>query len=598
MPGCQARNTFMFVVVRKLYLIWICFLPMLAIADDVKISLSVSATRISMQDYLQVQYLIENTNRVTSFIPPKFRQFQIVEGPNQTTGYTMVNGNLKEYVSFSYLLRPGKAGKWVIPAGTARVEGKNYTSNAVEVTVVKGAVTAPSEESMVAAEELILKPGEQAASKIRNNLFVRLEVDRKSVMVGEPIVATYKLYTRLRSESKVTQRPSFNGFSVYDMANPDQMDAAKEQINGRDYNVYLLRKVQLYPLQDGNFELESMEVTNEIRFIRASALDGGYSPAELLRELSLGLNNSGAIITESVAVKNPPVTVVVKKLPPSADSSVSGAVGHFSVRSSVEAPEIHKGDVVNLEIQVSGKGNFPMISVPPVNWPSGVDAFEANSTDQFNKFVSPLSGAKIFSIPFTVNKEGPLQIPPVELTYFDVEAGKYLKAASAPLSVQVLAARPSAQKSMAPKEAKPANAWKYILTILALILVGGGIYILLKRNGDPRKKAQESEEPVVLSAEIPLPKDPLEEIRIAFDRKDVHAFYRQLSLVIDQCMMNKYKVDGTGAWEDQLLAKGVETSMIMEIKQLKQDAELAMYTPFIQESRMVEDLARIERVVC
>jgi hypothetical protein len=38
--------------------------------------------------------------------------------------------------------------------------------------------------------------------------------------------------------------------------------------------------------------------------------------------------------------------------------------------------------------------------------------------------------------------------------------------------------------------------------------------------------------------------------------------------------------------------------MILEIKQLKEDAELAMYTPFIQESKMVEDLARIERVVC
>lgn len=551
-----------------------------------------------MQDYLQVQYLIENTTRVSSFIPPKFKQFQIVEGPSQTTGYNMVNGNLKEYVSFSYLLRPGKAGKWVIPAATARIEGKNYTSNAVEVVVSKGAVAAPSEESMVAAEELILKPGEQAVNKIRNNLFVRLDVDRTAVMVGEPIVATYKLYTRLRSESRVTQRPSFNGFSVYDMANPDQMDATKEQFQGREYNVYLLRKVQLYPLQAGTFELESLEVTNDIRFIRASALDGGYAPSELLRELALGLNNSGAIVTESVALKNPPVSVVVKALPPAEDSSASGAVGHFTIRSSIDAPEVHKGDVVNLDVQVAGKGNFPMIPVPKVNWPSGVDVFEANSTDQVNKFVAPLSGSKLFSIPFTVNKEGPLDIPPVEFVYYDVDARKYVNVKSEPLSIQVLAPRPSANKPTVLQEAKPANAWKYILTILALILVGGGIYILLKRSGSPAKLEQPMQEPVVIKNETERPKDPLEEIRTAFDRKDVHAFYRQLSLVIDQCMMNKYKVDGTGAWEDQLLAKGVETSMIMEIKQLKQDAELAMYTPFIQESKMVEDLARIERVVC
>lgn len=310
------------------------------------------------------------------------------------------------------------------------------------------------------------------------------------------------------------------------------------------------------------------------------------------------LNNSGAIVTESVALKNPPVSVVVKALPPAEDSSASGAVGHFTIRSYINAPEVHKGDVVNLDVQVAGKGNFPMIPVPKVNWPSGVDVFEANSTDQVNKFVAPLSGSKLFSIPFTVNKEGPLDIPPVEFVYYDVDARKYVNVKSDPLSIQVLAPRPSANKPTVLQEAKPAHAWKYILTILALVLVGGGIYILLKRSGSPAKAVQPIQETVVVKNETERPKDPLEEIRTAFDRKDVHAFYRQLSLVIDQCMMNKYKVDGTGAWEDQLLAKGVETSMIMEIKQLKQDAELAMYTPFIQESKMVEDLARIERVVC
>lgn len=588
----------MLVDVRKIYLIWIWFLPLLVMADDVKISLSVSATRISMQDYLQVQYLIENTTRVSSFIPPKFRQFQVVEGPNQTTGYNMINGNLKEYVSFSYLLRPGKTGKWVIPAATARVEGKNYTSNAVEVVVVKGAVSAPSEESMVAAEELILKPGEQAINKVRNNLFVRLEVDRTAVMVGEPIIATYKLYTRLRSESRVTERPSFNGFSVYDMANPDQMDASKEQFQGREYNVYLLRKVQLYPLQPGSYELEPMEITNDIRFIRAAALDGGYAPSELLRELTLGLNNSGAIVTESVALKNPPVTVVVKPLPPSPDSTATGAVGHFTVRSSIPSTQIHKGDVVNLDVQVAGKGNFPMIPTPTVSWPQGVDAFEANSTDQINKFVAPLTGAKLFSIPFTVNREGMLDIPPVELKYFDVDAKKYVTAKSDPISIQVLAARPSANNGPVIAEAKPGVTWKYILTILALILVGGGIYILLKRSSSPRQVIQPQQESIAVQAEAQEPKDPLEEIRVAFDRKDVRGFYRQLSLVIDQCMMNKYNVDGAGAWEDQLLSKGVDPAMVMEIKHLKEDATLAMYTPFIQESKMVEDLARIERVVC
>ena len=35
--------------------------------------------------------------------------------------------------------------------------------------------------------------------------------------MGEPIVATYELYTRLPSETTITDAPSFNGFSVNDL---------------------------------------------------------------------------------------------------------------------------------------------------------------------------------------------------------------------------------------------------------------------------------------------------------------------------------------------------------------------------------------------
>lgn len=551
-----------------------------------------------MQDYLQVQYLIENTSKVTSFIPPVFKYFTVVEGPSQTTGFNMENGNLREYVSFSYLLKPKKEGSFAIPAATARINGRSYRSNAVDVTVVKGLAPASAEDPLITADELIIKPGESAEKKTRNNMFLRLEVDRRDVFVGEPVVASYKLYTRLRSESKVTRRPSFNGFSVFDMANPESMESTREQYQGKDFNVYLLRKVQLYPLQPGTLELESMEVTNDVRFIRAEALDAGYSPAGILRELAAGLNNSGAIRQETIALENPPVAIQVKPLPPVTDSGYSGGVGHFSVRTSVVASEVHAQDVVELEIQVAGKGNFPMITAPKVSWPEGIDVFDGSSRDQFNKFVSPLSGSKIFTIPFTVKQEGSIRIPPVVMHYFDTESRSYLTVSSAPLAMEVLPARQRTQDGRPQPRETPANGWKYILTVLGLLLVFGSIYILLRRSNQSAKPVAKTSVPVVDTPQPAIKEDPLEKIRQAFVNKDVNAFYRQLNVVIDQCMMNKYQVDGRGNWEHGLLQKGVDPVLVAEVKGLKHDAELAMYTPFVMEGKMIEDLARIERIVC
>jgi len=55
-----------------------------------------------------------------------------------------------------------------------------------------------------------LKPGENAADKIQKDLFIKLDVSKTSCYVGQPIIVSFKLYTRLRSESTITDAPSFN----------------------------------------------------------------------------------------------------------------------------------------------------------------------------------------------------------------------------------------------------------------------------------------------------------------------------------------------------------------------------------------------------
>lgn len=589
-------KVFNFAVLKRIILILFVFiLPLLSIAEEVKFSMTLSATRVSTQDYLQVQYLIENSRKISQFVPPVFRNFTVVEGPDQTSGWNMENGALKEYVSFSFLLKPIKVGKMLIPGATAKIDGKVYKTRGMEVEVT-GAVIPGFTEDQAMMNDLILKPGETVEQKIRNNIFVKLEVDRRSCFVGEPVVASYKLYTRLRSESRVSKRPSFNGFSVYDMANPETGESTTEMIQGRDYNVYLLRKVQLYPLQSGDLELETLEVENDISFIKSNALSMGVN--SILRDLADKTNSSGALVRETVSVHSDPVHILVKPLPEDSGALFSGAVGKFSVKTFVEDAIVHKNDVVNLHVQVSGSGNFPMFTSPQIKWPDSADAFEGTTSENYNKFVAPVSGSKLFSIPFTPRKEGEMVIPAVAFRYFDPVKGDFITTTSDSIVVKVMPQQKRAdlQKQLElTRVEKPANAWKWILSAFGLIVVFGGLYILLKRAESHKPVPSNTDEARV---DVLQKNDPLEKIRHAFDTGDTKAFYHQLVIVIDDCLMKKYQADGRLNWEQVLAQKGVDRQLIDDIAALKEDAELAMYTPFVMEAKMVEDLSRIEKIVC
>lgn len=243
---------------------------------------------IGKNDYLQIQFMVENAPDVETIIPPSFKNFSIVSGPNQQSGMSNVNGKIDQFVGISYYLKPLAAGKYVIGAATAKINGKEYHTNPVNVEVTNASGSSqnnsgagslspfanmtfdfPSQPSVHRFDDYILKKGENVHDKVQKNLFIKLDVSKASCYIGEPIIASYKLYTRLRSESVITNAPSFNGFSVSELEVNDVNSASVEKYNGRDYNVYTLRKVQLYPLQPGTFTLDPVVADNKVTFIKS-----------------------------------------------------------------------------------------------------------------------------------------------------------------------------------------------------------------------------------------------------------------------------------------------------------------------------------------
>ena len=262
---------------------------------QVKFTASISPTEIGKDEYAQLKLMVENAKEVQQIVPPNLKNFIILSGPNQESGMTMVNGVVKKYIALNFVLKPKATGIFTIGAAMAKADAGDYKSNSVTLKVTAkatgnnaggNAFNSPFSGIDPFAEpaprsnysDYVLLKGENPADKIKKNMLLRVDVDKRSCFVGEPVVATYKLYTRLKSESNMIKSPSFNGFSVLDMQAPNDMSCDTEKFEGRDYNVYSIRKAQLYPLLPGNLELGIAEIENNVQFYKAEYVNQNPAP--------------------------------------------------------------------------------------------------------------------------------------------------------------------------------------------------------------------------------------------------------------------------------------------------------------------------------
>ncbi|MBK7557473.1 MAG: BatD family protein [Chitinophagaceae bacterium] len=213
---------------------------------------------------------------------------------------------------------------------------------------------------------------------------------------------TYKLYTRLKSESNLVKNPSFNGFSVLDLQLPNDMGGYSiEKFDGREYNVYNIRKVQLYPLLPGNLELGTAEIENKIIFIKAEYANqqsGGMN--DVFRDFANAAIPAEGIEEQKVILQNKPTSVLVKSLPEeNKPAGFKGAVGKFTIESRVLQNNFSTDDAGNMAIIISGAGNLNDHHRDPISGDFGV--FDSGQPTTCIKEQCPVSarGENGFELP-------------------------------------------------------------------------------------------------------------------------------------------------------------------------------------------------------
>ncbi|MBZ5857901.1 BatD family protein [Flavihumibacter profundi] len=589
---------------RSFILLFPAFLAPVFLFAQVSFSTITDELSVHLNGILQVQFIVENASKIEQFQPPEFSDFKVLQGPMETSGMSLVNAQLTQYKALTYVLQPLRKGRLTIPGATALINGKKMHSNRV-VVEVGDADHSPSnpyprnpgiadlQES--AEEDFLLGENENANEKIKNNLFVKLDLDKTAAFIGEPIVATYKLYTRLRSESRVSKRPSMNGFSVYDMLEPEGTAPSVEKLNGKAYMVHIIRKTQLFPLQEGDITLEPVELENTVRFLRTGDKARGPAAKSSIEKMfeDLMAEPSGEWEDHRVTLSSEPKKISIKALPPGAPVSFNGAVGKFTIHGKLNEPQVEAGENATYVLTVEGSGNLPLINAPAWQLPEKIEQFDPVITEDINKLVAPMHGSKTFTYTFTASEAADYDLPPIEFSYFDPITKTYKTIGTDPQKLKVTPGNNRKHNTPPPsgQTIKKGSSNKLLWPVFILLSVMAAVILwILFRN----MRNQTKPTPVNIEMpQIPVRKDPLAAAKAAAEKEDSSTFYKAVDLALWAVTAEKLRLPGSAQQKPAALlglAKmGLSTDDLRQLEQCWNECEWALYVPAI-ENRVNESL--------
>ncbi|MFL5809437.1 MAG: BatD family protein [Flavisolibacter sp.] len=409
-----------------------------------------------------VQYVITDPAELVSLDAPLFEGLQIVSGPNQYKGNVVIDGKSQPIQNVTYTLIAFKTGTIKIAGLVARFKNGIVQKTADGMINVLPQPKASYLSASSYTDISLFAPSSKKGMEelIDENLFIRMDVDRTSCLVGEPIVATYTLYSRVQASSEVVNAPSLYGFSVMDMLDVNESHQEVKTLGNKVFNTSVLRKLQLYPQQTGKLVVDEMQLQNEIEF------DDPMTP---------GTNTK----LERVLFSRP-VTILVKPLPAGKPSNFGGAVGEFSIEAELEKNTISADQPGKMIVTIRGKGNFIQFTPPLVNWPKGFDVFDPAFSDSLNKNNVPVTGSRSYVFNFVNDSAGNYNIDPVSFSYFDPHTSTYKSISTKPVGLKILPAKITIAKQN--KLAARARKFNFLWILIAATVIAGMSWLYLRKS--------------------------------------------------------------------------------------------------------------------
>jgi hypothetical protein len=420
------------VVVAAVVMLAAPFAPAGAQDEELTFIASVDRTRLGLDDHLVLTVSVSGSDigGIPEPILPDLEDFQLV-GTNRSSSsqYTLVNGKMtsSKTIDHLYTLRPEKTGRLTIGSARLDFRGKSYHSDPIEIEVVKGSAAPRSTPQTGTTPPPAPAAPEELSS---DDLFVRVELDRKTAYVGEQITATYALYNRTDLVNvQYGQVPSFTGFWSEEVFNAERLNFQQQVIGGKRYQTAVLKKMALFPTTSGEIEVEPLQLICDLR--------------QRGRDLFDFFGR-----TRRVRITTRPVAVTVKALPAQGrPADFSGAVGQYTLTARTDRTQLAAGEPLELTVEVRGKGNLKTLPPPRLPALDGFKSFDPEISESMSRSGGRIEGRKTYRYVLIPKEEGSYSIDPLSLTYFDPAKAVYQRAASEPIAITVL---PGQEETYAP----------------------------------------------------------------------------------------------------------------------------------------------------
>lgn len=390
-----------------LNIIFILLLPVLVQAqDNIEVTTEYPSVVANGQQF-SISYSVNAGGG--EFSVPSFAGFYKIMGPqtsyNQST--QIINGKVSRQVSYSYIyyLQATKEGTFVIPPAVFDLKGKEYKSDSLRIEVVANTSQASGAKNN--------DPGNSGVNPSSGDLFVNLGVNRKEVYVGEPIMVTVKIFTKVDLQGiNEIKYPDFNNFLRTDIETPPLTSLQQENVNGSVYGTGVIQQFLLYPQIAGEINIDPVQLTVLVQQ-RASNPDPFFGD----------FFSSYQTVPREIASK--PLTIKVKPLPGVKPVDFSGVVGKLSMKASMSQDSVKVNDAINFKVTISGTGNLKIASNPVIKMPPDIEVYDPKVTEQLQNGSSGTIGSKTFEYILIPRHYGEFKIPAITYSYFNTSTGKY-----------------------------------------------------------------------------------------------------------------------------------------------------------------------------
>lgn len=459
-----------------------------AIGQEVSFVAAPSANKMGVKDMIRITFTVRNVNGIREFRPQGFGDFTPVNGPYQST--SIINGAASFSIAFD--IQPRHEGKLTIPPCLAKdASGHTYQSNAVSVEVVPGSLArqqprgqqqrdpfgdddddffamarqqqaqmqAMMQAHMQLAQRMMGAQQQQRGqtqqqqlpevddAQIKKDIFIRVTVDKNKVHQGEQITASYKLYSRLPMQMSISKLPSLNGFWTQDFDIPRQPKPTEEVIDGKKYQVFLLKKSALFPQETGTLELDPAEAKGVARIVQQVRHRASEMFADPFGHGSLMMSdpffdnaffNTVAYRDVQVNLSSTPVKITVVPVPDkNKPADYGGAVGNFTISAKLDKQDVTTDDVATFTMNITGSGNLKLLEAPKLQLPNGLNTYDPQIIDTITGRSTTISGSKIVTYAITPHTVGDYDIPSLAFTYFNPQSGTYTTLHTQPFKMHV-----------------------------------------------------------------------------------------------------------------------------------------------------------------